>query len=129
MHGGDQGDLPGFAPGDQARVEGPDHGIGPGGGERGHVQSLPHRGPTAPDGALSPEVAAVAVEGRDPDQGRQGAVGQLAQFGQFRQQDAGHHAADAGDAPEELGLFLPCGMGLQQAFNDLVQLVPFLCQP
>ena len=31
MHGGDQSDLLGFAPDNQARVEGPD------GGDRGHV--------------------------------------------------------------------------------------------
>ena len=30
--------------GDQTRVEGPDHEIGPGGGEHGHVQDLTHRG-------------------------------------------------------------------------------------
>ena len=46
MHGGDQGDLFGFAPGHQARVEGPDHRIGPGGGQRGHVQHLPHLRPS-----------------------------------------------------------------------------------
>ena len=34
VHGGDQGDLFGVAPGDQARVEDPDHGIGPGVGQQ-----------------------------------------------------------------------------------------------
>ena len=46
VHGGNQGDLFGCAPGDHARVEGPDDRIGPGGGERGHVQGLPHLRPS-----------------------------------------------------------------------------------
>ena len=64
MHGGDQGDLLGPAPGDPTRVEGPNHGMGPGGGERGPVQDPTHRGPTVPDPAAPLEPAAVAVEER-----------------------------------------------------------------
>ena len=43
-----------------------------GGGERGPVQDPTHRGPAAPDRAVPLAPAAVAVEGRDPDQGCQG---------------------------------------------------------
>ena len=87
-------------------------GIGPDGGDRGHVQNPTHRGPAAPDHASSLEWAAVAVEGRDPDQGRRGTVGQPAEFGQFRRQDTGDHEADAGDTHEELDLSPPEGMPL-----------------
>lgn len=58
MHGGDQDDLLGFAPGDQTRVEGPDHRMSPDGGERSPIQDPMHRGLAAPDRAVPLELAA-----------------------------------------------------------------------
>src|ERR1700688_4221756 len=60
------------------------------------LQSAAHRDPSAADGAPSPELAAVAIEGSDADQGGDLLAVQLAQLRNVGQQAGAHLGAYPG---------------------------------
>jgi hypothetical protein len=68
-HDGDEGDLVGFAFGDEALINGLEEGIAAGGGERRHVKGGAHAQAPAAAAAPAAKGATVAVEGSQPGQG------------------------------------------------------------
>lgn len=64
-HTGGQGDLLRLARGEEPLVERPDDGVVAGGDERAHIQRRAQPRPPAPDTVLAPQLARVAVEGRN----------------------------------------------------------------
>jgi hypothetical protein len=72
-HAGGERELRGAAGLGEALVEGPHRRVETNRGERGHEQGLAHAAAAAGDHAAAPEGAAVAVDWRDRDQGRDGA--------------------------------------------------------
>ena len=89
----------------QALVEAPQDRVVLACDEGCHVERGTDLGAPAPDGALAPERAAVAVEGGDADQGSDLLTIQGAELGQIGNEGAGDDIADAGHALEQvLGL-------------------------
>ena len=121
-HAGDEGHLGRLAGGDEALVVAPQAGIEARGGQGGHVQDSADRGAPAPAAAAPAPGAAVAIEGRHPDQRGDLLAGAGAEFGHFGQQGRGGHGADAGDAPQAGGAGLQLGIGLQGGRHLPVQL-------
>ena len=82
VHAGSQGNLGRFAAGYQTSVE---IGQNPGGvGRRRyrcHLQNMPHVRPTTRNMAVPVALAAVVIEGGDPDQSGDLATGQVPQLG------------------------------------------------
>lgn len=90
-----------LALGQEASSEGTDHGVVLLGAEGSHVEATAYRGPSAPDGAATSELAAVTVEQGDAHEGRHLLVVQPPKFGQFGHEggcrlgpDTGHAVAD-----------------------------------
>ena len=80
MHGRDEGELLGFACSQQPVIERAQDGIVAGPDEGGHVEHRAHRRAAAANPAPPAQRAAVDVEGREADQRREAARGQVAQF-------------------------------------------------
>ena len=83
-HAGDEGHLGRLAGGDEALIEGLEVGVAAGGRQGGHVERGAHLGAPAPAAAAPAPGAAVAIEGRDPDQGGDLLAGTGPQFGALR---------------------------------------------
>lgn len=82
VHGGHASYLLRFALLARTFVESTDGGVVADRGQRGRVKDPAHGGATAPDMALSPELAAVPVERCDTNQAGQGSVAELLQLRQ-----------------------------------------------
>ena len=80
-HDGDEGHFPRLAGGSEPLIKAGQEGVVARRDQRRHIQRRPDGGAPAPDPAAAAELAAVAVEGRDADQGRDGAAVECAQFG------------------------------------------------
>src|SRR3990170_869579 len=79
-HDGGEGELLGFAGGEQASVEAGQDGVVMGSDEGGHVEHGADLGPAAPGCARAAPGAAVTVYGGDTDQGGDLFVVELAEF-------------------------------------------------
>ena len=90
-HTGDDGDLLRFAGGDLAGIEALNHTIESAGSERGHVEGAPDLGAPAEDATLATHLFGIAVEGSEPDQGRDLPTSNGAEF-----QHVGDQAGDGG---------------------------------
>ena len=77
----DEGELPGFASGEEASLEGFERRVVAGGGDGSHVQSGADGSPPTPNHALAPQGAGVSGERRDADEGRELASGEGAELG------------------------------------------------
>ncbi len=138
-HGRDEGDLLGFAQCTQVKVKLADHGVVPGRGQGGHVQGGAHLGAASPAHYVGPrcagasELATVAVERGDADEGRDLAAVQLARApsgcGEFGQEHAGQDRTHTRHALQQGILLLPGGMGLARALQLPVHLCQFRLQP
>ena len=74
-----------FPPSTQALIEGPDHRIEPGRDEGAHIEDRAHLRPSTPDRASPPQRAAVAIQRRHADEGRDLLVRQGGEFRETRQ--------------------------------------------
>lgn len=79
-HAGGERHLFRFAARTQALIEGPNHRIEAGCDEGAHIEDRAHLCPSAPDSAPPPQCAAVAIQWRDADEGRNLLVRQGAEF-------------------------------------------------
>ena len=80
-------------------------------------------------GTLASELATIAVERGDADEGGDLAAVQLAQLREFRQEHAGQDRTHTGHALQQGILLLPGGMGLALALQLPVHLCPCRLQP
>lgn len=103
VHGGDERHFLGLASLEQPLVESLDHRVYARSGQGRHVEGLTHLSPPASDGAAAAELVAVPIQGRDAHEGRQLAVRQPAQLGQFREEHPRRHRAQ----PRHTGELLP----------------------
>ena len=62
--------LLGFASPTESLVEDADHGVEARGDDRVHIEDGSHMSPPPPHRAFPPQRAAIAIEGRDPDERR-----------------------------------------------------------
>ena len=125
---GDEGDLEGFAGGDETVVEGADFVVGTGGGQGGHVERVAQGGAAAGDHAFALVLAGVAVEGLHAGEGGDFLAVELSEFGQFGQEDGGGGGADAGDAAEALGQAGPVVVGVDEGGDFLLNSVDMFSQ-
>ena len=95
-HGGGDGDFRALSLFDESFVESADAGIAANGGQGCHVEDGSDLSPTAEDGSLSPEGAAVAAERGETDERGDPAPCQLSEFGHLGQQGLAGDGADTG---------------------------------
>ncbi len=128
-HTGRQCDLGWFAGLTQSLVEGFQDTIMTRRHQRTHIEGGPHSRAATPDCPLSPEGAAVSIQGGDADQGRDLLVRQGSQLRQFRQQGSRDDGANAGDALQQLVMFPPDRAGLDRRGQVLIELRQVLLEP
>ena len=100
-HDGDDGDLGRLSIGQEALCEGLQGGIGSFGGEGGQVEQAARAAPAAGDEAGAAMLAAVAVEGGDPDQGGGLSAFHGAELGHSHDESGRDNGADAGQAEQQ----------------------------
>jgi len=83
--------------------------------EGGHVEDGPDAGSPAPDGAGSPHLAGVPVEGRYADKGGDLPAVELAQLRHLGDERSSQYGADAGDGAEQFIVCAPGGALADQA--------------
>src|SRR5436305_12947815 len=86
-----------------------DEGIGAAGDQRGHVEGGPDRRTASGDGLAAALDAAVAIDGRNPDEGCDLAPVEAAEFRQFGDEGAQGGLAHAWHAGQKVGVGLPSG--------------------
>ena len=95
-HDGDDDDLGLLAGADKAIAEGFQGGVVAAGAEGGHVEDVTDRHAAAIDAAMSPELAAIEVVGREPDESGDLLAAHLSELRQQGDEGEGEHRADAG---------------------------------
>src|SRR6185312_13764343 len=103
-HAGDERDLAGFSVVAEPPVEGFDGGVVADGAQGGDVEDVADADAAASDGTVAAPGAAVAVDGRDADEGGGLVAGQTAELAHVGDQGVGEDGPDAlvgGEAGEE----------------------------
>ena len=117
-HAGGDDDLGRFALRCQAFGEGADHWIEASSVQRDHVEDLADRGPPAFDAAFTLMSSAIAIEGRETDQGADGLTIEAAQLRQFSDERRTGDLSDPRRRAEKFDLGSPVVVGFEQA-SDL----------
>ena len=128
VHRGDEREFLFLALEDESLIEGFDGRVEADGTEGGHVQRGPDGGSTAEDGALASEGSAVAVDGRDTDEGGDLLPGAVSEFGEFGDERAGGLRSDAGRGLEEFLSFAPQRAVSQPLIEFDIEVFELLCE-